>query len=94
MFVCTPLQGLCRAKQSSELFCERFGIKGEGLIKKEKPSLEIVTFRQRLKDNFSLSLGESRYSNFCVLRFFASLYMTNKVKFLPNLVIAVHVKQS
>ena len=37
---------------------------GEGLRervdwKNEEPSLEIVSFRQRLKDNFTLSLGES-----------------------------------
>nr|DAG28472.1 MAG TPA: hypothetical protein [Caudoviricetes sp.] len=32
LFSCFPLQGLCRAKQSSELFCERFGGMGEGLI--------------------------------------------------------------
>ena len=27
---------------------------GEGMMKKEKPSLEIVTFRHKLKDKFSL----------------------------------------
>ena len=35
------------------------GVRERGWLKKEKPSLEIVPFCILLKDNFSLSLGES-----------------------------------
>lgn len=42
------------------------GSKGEGQIEKnEEPSLEIVSFRQRLKDNFTLSLGERKVGRRC-----------------------------